>query len=132
MLFSRYVFIIGGVRSRNLTHTYTVVSDTDINDTLTRALSTSEIKADVFAIHPEKAQWPGGMTTLFYQKFWHIIGSQVLSMVQEFMTFRMIDPSLNEVNICLIPKSERRSTMKEFRPITLCNVSYMIISKVLC
>lgn len=43
-----------------------------------------------------------------------------------------IDPSMNEVNICLILKSERRREIKEFRPVSFYNVSYKIISKVLC
>lgn len=75
---------------------------------------------------------PDGIMALFYQKLWHIIGSQVVSMVQDFMTSGSFDPCLNEVNICLIPKVERSRAMKEFRPISLCNVSYKIISKVLC
>lgn len=86
----------------------------------------------MFAIHPEKAPGPDGMTALFYQKFWNIIGPQVVDMVKNFMTTSLMDPKTNEINICLIPKSERPQTMKEFQPISLCNVSYKIISKVLC
>lgn len=103
-----------------------------MNEALTKELSSSEIKAVVFAIHLEKAQGSDGMTTLFYQKSWHTIGPQVVSMVMEFMTYGRIDPCLNEVNICLIPKVERPRAMKEFRPISLCSVSYKIISKVIC
>lgn len=35
-------------------------------------------------------------------------------------------------NICLIPKTARPNKMTELRPISLCNVGYKIISKVLC
>lgn len=53
-------------------------------------------------------------------------------MVQTFLSTSTLDSKCNELNICLIPKSERPRSMKEFRPISLCNVSYKIISKVLC
>ena len=39
--------------------------------------------------------------------------------------------ALNQANIALIPKTNCPSKMSEFRPISLYNVSYKIISKVL-
>lgn len=104
----------------------------EMNESLTREVSVAEVKVAVFAIHPGKELGPDLMTTLFYQKFWHIIGPQVVEMIQQFLQTSILDPRSNEINICLIPKAERPRMMKEFRPISLCNVSYKIISKVLC
>ena len=43
----------------------------------------------------------------------------------------VMPPGLNETFICLIPKVKFPQKFTEFRPISLCNVSYEIISKVL-
>lgn len=103
-----------------------------LNEILTLELSAFEVKTAYFAIHPKKAFAHDWMTALFYQKFWHIIRAQVVNMVQNIMTSGIMDSKSSKVNICLIPKTERPRAMKEFRPISLCNVSYKIISKVLC
>lgn len=41
------------------------------------------------------------------------------------------DPRINETLLVLIPKGDRQETVKHFRHISLCNVMYKIISKVL-
>jgi hypothetical protein len=40
-------------------------------------------------------------------------------------------PSLNSTNIALIPKGSEQKTMKDWRPIGLCNILYKLLSKVL-
>ena len=53
-------------------------------------------------------------------------------MVNNFLVSGEMDARLNITNICMIPKTERPTRMTELRPISLCNVGYKIISKVLC
>ena len=89
-----------------------------------------EIKEATFAINPEKAAGPDGMTSLFYQRFWTTVGNDVCAMVRNFFETGELDERLNRTNICLIPKTDRPESMTEFRPISLCNVGYKIISKI--
>ena len=72
------------------------------------------------------------MTALFYQKFWDIVKDDLTHMVNQFLFEGTMAQGLNDTNICLIPKTTKPNEMKTFRPISLCNVSYKIISKVLC
>ena len=53
-------------------------------------------------------------------------------MVNNFLVSGEMDSRLNITNICMIPKTERPTRMTKLRPISLCNVGYKIILKVLC
>ena len=46
----------------------------DINEDLLRPFSLDEVKQALFQMHPSKSPGPDGMTALFFQKFWHIVG----------------------------------------------------------
>lgn len=83
-------------------------------------------------MHPEKTPDPDGFTALFYQKFWDIVKIDLTRMVNEFFFDGIMANELNDANICLIPKKEKPNEISQFRPISLCNISYKIISKVLC
>ena len=103
-----------------------------MNQRLLRLETEEEVRLALFMMHPEKALGPDGMTALFLQYSWHIIKKDLLEMVNIFLTSGKLDPKLNITNICLIPKKESPTRMTELRPISLCNVGYKIISKVLC
>ena len=103
-----------------------------MNQCLLRVASDNEVKEVLFMMHPERAPGPDGMTALFFQHSWHIIKKDLVDMVNTFLVTGNLDPRLNITNICRIPKTERPTKMTELRPISLCNVGYKIISKVLC
>ena len=101
-----------------------------INDDLTAPVTEWGVKLALFAMHPDKAPEPDGMTALFYQKFWDIVKEDLTYMVNQFLLHGEMTNVLNDTNIFLIPKTSNEMT--QFRPISLCNVSYKIIFKVLC
>lgn len=104
----------------------------DQNRVLTSWASEEEVKSALFLMHPEKGHGPDKMTALFFQQSWSIIKSDITDMVNEFFQTGTLDDRLNMTNIFLIPKIARPSRMTELRPISLCNLGYKIISKVLC
>ena len=103
----------------------------EMQQTLTSEYTTDEIKAALFQMGPTKAPGPDGMNALFYQKFWHIIGDNVVAAVLEFLNSSYMPPALNHTFIVLIPKIKNPVKVSDFRPISLCNVIYKIIAKVI-
>lgn len=53
-------------------------------------------------------------------------------MAEESRLQGMVTGALNATFIALIPKCEKPSSFNEFRPISLCNVVYKVITKVIC
>jgi len=113
-----------------LQHIQPVVSTTT-NELLLKDITTNEIRTTLFAIGATKAPGPDGFTASFYRRYWDIIGPVITAEVKKFFETRTMDTAWNHTNLCLIPKIEQPKTMKDFRPISLCNVLYKIISKIL-
>lgn len=67
-----------------------------------------------------------------FQKYWNIIGPPVVSEVKKFFLEGVIPQDWNYTQLCLLPKKPNPSVMTDLRPISLCAVSYKIISNILC
>ena len=76
-----------------------------------------------------KAPSPNGFTSNFFHHFWGMIKDEVWAIVEESRTSRGVLKAFNATFLALIPKSEGDDAPGKFRPITLCNVIYKIISK---
>ena len=59
------------------------------------------------------------------------MGDTIVLAVLDFLNNGNMLPEINHTNIVLIPKIRNPMKMSDFRPISLCNVIYKIISKVL-
>ena len=80
---------------------------------------------------PLKALGSDGMPPLFYQTFWQRIGLEVSEAVLSCLNSGTLLKSINHTFISLIPKVNNPKSVSEFRPISLCNMLYKIISKVI-
>lgn len=101
----------------------------ELNPMLTKRIAGEEVYAAHQQMHPTKAPGPDGMSALFFQKFWHIVSRDVISFVLSVLNDGASLKSVNQTLIALIPKVKTPTTTKEFRPISLYNVLYKLISK---
>lgn len=80
---------------------------------------------------PLKAPGPNGMPPLFYQTYWTDIDMDVSQAVFSCLNLRSILKSINHTFITLIPKIQSPEMISNFLPISLCNVIYKIINKMI-
>ena len=85
----------------------------------------------VWNLHPEKALGPNGLTISFYHSFWYVINKDLLKIIRYVIKKKKVGGLKNSTFFPLIPKDPRPSSLKKFRPISLCNASYKIIYKIL-
>jgi hypothetical protein len=101
------------------------------NVELCRVPTPDEIKGVLFDMQSLKAPGPDGFPPVFYKHFWPTVGANVIKAVQSFFTNGKMLPETNRNFIVLIPKIPNPSTVNHYRPISLCNVVYKVISKLL-
>ena len=71
------------------------------------------------------------MPSLFFQTYWTNIGMDVHQAVLSSLNSGAILNSINHTFITLIPKVNNLEKVSNFRPISLCNVIYKIVTKVI-
>lgn len=106
------------------------ISDND-KIMLTVTYSSDEVKAAFDTMFLNKASGPDGMTASFYKKYWHLIGDDVSKAVLHVLNNGGSVQEVNKTFITLVPKIKAAYSVKDFRPIALCNVIYKLVAKVL-
>jgi hypothetical protein len=104
---------------------------TEDNISLCALPSEQEIFSALSEMGSTKAPCPDGFTTLFYQKYWSTVKDVVLSSIWDFFGNNHLQQQHDHTFIVLIPKMPGASSVHQFRPISLCNIIYKIISKLL-
>ncbi|CAL1407231.1 unnamed protein product [Linum trigynum] len=119
-----------GVAMITILHGFPTLPTTDWKN-LDKNFSIDVLHEAIRAMGPFKAPGVDGLNPLFYQRFWSLVGPDVLN----FAASCWSDPSkihiLNQATLVLIPKVMSPSLIQHFRPISICNVGYKLITKCL-
>ena len=100
-------------------------------DGLSSDVSNEEIHQSLFSIGGLKSPGPDGFPAIFYQKFWDLCSNDIILLIKNCFQMATLPEHLNETFIVLIPKVDNPINMTQFRPISLCNTTYKVISKIL-
>lgn len=100
-------------------------------ESLIKDVTAHEITKVLFAMPNEKSPGPDGYTIEFYKAAWTVIGTEFILAIQSFFAKGFLPKGVNTTILALIPKTTGARTMKDYRPISCCNVFYKVISKII-
>ena len=93
--------------------------------------SLEDIRKAVFSIGVNKSPGPNGFVSLFFKESWDLLRDDVTAAVLEFFRSGRLLKDFNNTFIALIPKVAGPTFVRDFRPISCCNVMLKIITKLL-
>ena len=93
-------------------------------------ISEDEVKKAIWSLRPDKAPGPDGFPICFYRIFWSLVKKDLMRLIS-WMEKGNMGGATNSTFLALIPKELNPTSIKKFRPISLCKASYKIFSKVL-
>lgn len=101
------------------------------NRELLRPITREEVTAAMKELPAGKAPGIDTIRAEFYQALWEDIEEDIFNFVTESIEQAHLEETLNVSKIALLPKSEDRSRIQNFRPISLLNTPYKIVAKIL-
>ena len=79
----------------------------------------------------DKAPGLNGFTAKFIRACWKTVKADLHKMVLKSQSCSKIGGSTNSAFLALVPKEKGTTSFDRFRPISLCNIGYKIITKVI-
>ena len=78
----------------------------EMNQSLMKEFTREEVEEALKQMHLTKTPGPDGMSVIFFQKYWNIVGNDVRCMVLNVLNSDMSMAEINKTNIALVPKTK--------------------------
>lgn len=98
---------------------------------LEREVTVEEVHKVLFSMPSNKSPGPDGYTFEFFRSAWPVIGQDFTVAIQSFFLKGFLPKGINSTILALIPKKLEAKEMRDYRPISCCNVLYKVISKII-
>ncbi|KAA3472229.1 reverse transcriptase [Gossypium australe] len=99
------------------------------NEVLLSPFQEEEIQTALKGMGPIKAPGSDGFPALFFQRYWHIVGNDVIDYCLGILNDKKEIETFSRTYIVLIPKVQKPTKLVNFRPISLCTVIYKVVAK---
>ncbi|KAL9685919.1 hypothetical protein QQ045_023373 [Rhodiola kirilowii] len=90
-----------------------------------------EVRLDVTGMNPSSSPGPDGFTGKFFCSCWSIVKDDLMEAVRGFFVGIQIPKLISSAHIILLPKIKNAVSFDKVRPISLCNFTHKIFSKIL-
>ncbi|KAK3211028.1 hypothetical protein Dsin_015734 [Dipteronia sinensis] len=107
----------------------TISEDNSIS--LNCSVSEDEVHHSLFNIGSLKTPGPDGFPAIFFQQLWNVCKDDLVKLVADSFKNGCVPSDINQTLITLVSKIESPMDMSHLRPISLCNTTYKIISKII-
>lgn len=94
-------------------------------------VTVEEIRSALWSLKAYKAPGPDGLHAGFFQSFWPMMGDLIVREVKRIFMEKKVLEYLNQTHIALIPKIQSPKTIGNYRPISLCNTIYKVVTKII-
>lgn len=98
---------------------------------LRKPTSLQELEAALKDMDPGKAPGPDGVLTEFFKVYWNVIKLDYHRMITQAVALQRLPAEVRKGLISLLHKGDVRRHLTNSRPITLLNVAYKLLTKVL-
>lgn len=98
---------------------------------MAKPFSGVEVEEAIRSMGRFKAPGPDDYQPVFYQDCWEVVGESVIHFALEFFASGILPTETNDVLVVLIGKVLKPEKITQFRPISLCNVLFKTITKMM-
>ena len=104
----------------------------EMNVELTKPVSNVEIKIVVFSLGALKSPSRDGLNGTFFQNYRDVVGENICETIKAFFQGGLCRRTLMKHKLFLVLETAGPEKVGHFRPISLYNFAYKIITKILC